>query len=163
MVELTAFVGANDIGKSTILEALDAFFNDTVDAQDVNTKTADKNSQSAASFSGLPDQINLDAQSTTTLVAEHLLNRDGKLEIYKTWRATATKAEVERFRRGRMRRRPMRRATSYSKKRDELRQIVDQEGIEANKNLIPDMRHAIYQHLEAQGRLNLQDRDVETC
>ena len=39
--DLTAFVGKNDIGKSTVLEALDIFFNDSkgvikLDKDDVN-------------------------------------------------------------------------------------------------------------------------------
>lgn len=42
--DLTAFVGKNDIGKSTILEALDVFFNEgkgvvKIDKDDIN-KTA---------------------------------------------------------------------------------------------------------------------------
>lgn len=43
--DLTVFVGKNDIGKSTILEALDIFFNDgkgtvKIDKTDVNVQEA---------------------------------------------------------------------------------------------------------------------------
>jgi len=35
--DLTCILGKNDVGKSTILEALDAFFNDNIDKGDLNT------------------------------------------------------------------------------------------------------------------------------
>jgi putative ATP-dependent endonuclease of OLD family len=81
--QLTAFVGQNDIGKSTILEALDAFFNDIVDAQDLNTASQSKKFTIGCTFSSLPYTINLDATSQTTLAGEYLINQDGKLEIHK--------------------------------------------------------------------------------
>ena len=87
--QLTALIGENDIGKSTVLEALDAFFNDVVDAQDVNTSVSDRRFMIGCVFSGLPETVNLDATSETTLADEFLLNGDGKLEIYKVWRSTA--------------------------------------------------------------------------
>ncbi len=159
--QLTALIGENDIGKSTVLEALDAFFNDVADAQDINTQLAGKHFTIGCVFSSLPDDINLDAQSRTTLADEYLLNREGRLEIYKVWKTTAAKAEVERiFARANAATAEDARDLLF-KKRDELREIVDREGIEANKNRNPDMRLAIYRHLEAQGRLVLADRDVD--
>ncbi len=41
--DLTAIIGKNDIGKSAILEAIDAFFNDSIDQSDLSTN-ADNNS-----------------------------------------------------------------------------------------------------------------------
>jgi putative ATP-dependent endonuclease of the OLD family len=159
--QLTAFIGENDIGKSTILEALDAFFNDNADPQDVNTLSAEKSFTIGCVFSDLPEQINLDANSQTTLADEYLLNSDGKLEIYKVWKATTIKAEVERI--FALANAPMAEEAQglLFKKRAELREIVNQKGIEANKNYNPDMRAKIYAHLEAQGLLALQDREVE--
>lgn len=60
---LTAFIGENDVGKSTVLEALDAFFNDVVDANDINTRADGGQFTIGCVFSDLPEQINLDAQS----------------------------------------------------------------------------------------------------
>ena len=46
--DLTAFVGKNDVGKSTILEALDVFFNDSkainkLEKQDLNVEAVRAN------------------------------------------------------------------------------------------------------------------------
>lgn len=157
---LTALIGENDVGKSTILEALDAFFNDVVDAHDMCT-LADSNSfKIGCIFSDLPEQINLDAQSQTTLKDEYLLNESGKLEIYKVWRTTATKSEVDSIF-------AWANAPAHElgqellfKKRDDLKRIVEEHKLEANKRKNPDMRLAIYRHLEAAGDLNLQMREV---
>lgn len=159
--QLTALIGANDIGKSTVLEALDAFFNDVADVQDKSTLNEGKEFTIGCVFSGLPATINLDAGAETTLSAEYLLNANDKLEIYKVWKCTATKAEVERiYARSRA---PGAAAANnlLFKKRDELRVIVDEMGLEANKARNPDMRAAIYGHLEAEGRLELQDQEID--
>lgn len=72
--DLTVFVGKNDIGKSTILEALDIFFNDgkgtvKIDKTDVNVKEAhDGNQESIISvcFGELPEKIVIDSVVETT-------------------------------------------------------------------------------------------------
>ncbi|MEX0923378.1 MAG: ATP-binding protein [Rhodovibrionaceae bacterium] len=158
---LTALIGENDVGKSSVLEALDAFFNDVVDAQDVNTRIEDGKFKVGCIFSDLPNQINLDAQSHTTLQDECLLNNSGNLEIYKIWRATSAKVEVESIY-------AWANAPTHElgrdllfKKRDELKEIVEANGLEADKRKNPDMRQAIYRHLEATNELNLQPREVE--
>lgn len=158
---LTAFIGQNDVGKSTILEALDAFFNDTVDVQDVNTRTGEGRFMIGCVFSDLPEQINVDSHSTTTLGDEYLLNADEKLELYKVWRTTATKAEVERIF-----------AKAYApsseeardllfRKRDELKDVIEEHRLEADKRKNPAMREAIYRHFETEGLLHLEEREVE--
>ena len=91
--EFTALVGKNDIGKSSIMEALDVFFNDgkgivKLDKEDVNVG-ARANHENEISiticFSELPDRIVIDATNETTLLGEHLLNEDGLLEITKKY------------------------------------------------------------------------------
>jgi putative ATP-dependent endonuclease of OLD family len=158
---LTAFIGKNDVGKSTVLEALDAFFNDVVDPQDLNTQSAAKKFSIGCIFSSLPENINLDATSDTTLSSEYLLNADGKLEIYKTWKATASKAELERVY-------VVASAPSAGivrdllfKKRDDLRELADELAVQANRNRNPDMRSAIYGHFAQQGQLALELREVD--
>lgn len=89
--KLTAFVGKNDIGKSTILEALDIFFNDSkgvikIDKDDVNKQALALNDTEtiiSVCFEELPANIIIDATNQTTLQAEYLLNLDGNLEIIK--------------------------------------------------------------------------------
>ena len=158
--QLTAFVGKNDVGKSTILEALDAFFNDEVDAQDVCTSVPSKKFTIGCVFSSVPEAINLDATATTTLSNEYLLNADLKLEVYKTWKCTASKADLERIYAVALSPTNGQAQDLLFKKRDELREIVDQLGVEANRNKNPDMRAAIYAHLGV-GNLGLQMREVD--
>ena len=90
---LTAFVGKNDIGKSSILEALDMFFNEgkgsvKFDKDDVNIDSRENQEKEiciTVCFSELPDNIIIDATNQTTLSAEYLLNEDGLLEVVKKY------------------------------------------------------------------------------
>lgn len=91
---LTAIVGKNDVGKSTILEALDIFFNDgggavKIDKNDVNIKSAankDFQSQISVCFSDLPSSIIIDQTNSTNLEAERMLNSDKMLEVVKKYK-----------------------------------------------------------------------------
>ena len=91
---LTAFIGKNDAGKSTVLEALEIFFNNSVvvcEKDDLNIYTNDNKIEISCIFTDLPNEIVIDAANPTTLSEEHLLNVDGKLEIKKIFSATAAK------------------------------------------------------------------------
>ena len=103
---LTAFVGKNDIGKSSILEALDIFFNEgkgvvKFDKDDVNKQASieggDSNTIISVCFDNLPNTIVIDSTNETTLQAEYLLNSDDLLEIikYPTAGTTADKVFVK--------------------------------------------------------------------
>ncbi|WP_346268562.1 ATP-binding protein [Burkholderia vietnamiensis] len=84
--DLTTFVGKNDIGKSSILEALEIFFNnDTVkiEQSDANIYSGDPFVSITCEFSDLPDKLTLDAGADTTLSDEHLLSTAGTLKIQK--------------------------------------------------------------------------------
>lgn len=86
--DLTAFIGKNDIGKSTILEAIEIFFNNSVvkiDPQDVCVNGSNKEVRIACEFSELSADVVLDTSSTTNLKDEHLLNKEGFLEIHKVF------------------------------------------------------------------------------
>jgi hypothetical protein len=86
--DLTSIIGCNDVGKSTIMEALGIFFEcDTVkiDAQDVNVSRVEEPCNVSCVFEGFPATLVIDAQAETTFAAEHLLNCDGQLEILKQW------------------------------------------------------------------------------
>ncbi|MDS4011642.1 MAG: ATP-binding protein [Defluviicoccus sp.] len=85
---LTAFIGVNDIGKSTILEALEIFFNSQqvkIDRNDLCVSAKDKFIIIGCVFSNLPKYIIIDATASTNLAREHLLNATGDLEIQKKW------------------------------------------------------------------------------
>lgn len=91
--DLTAFVGKNDIGKSTVLEALDIFFNDgkgviKIDKDDVNKQAlaeGDTETIISVCFDELPATIIIDSTNETTLQAEYLLNSNNQLEIIKKY------------------------------------------------------------------------------
>jgi predicted ATP-dependent endonuclease of OLD family len=90
---LTSFVGKNDIGKSTILEALDIFFNEgkgvvKLDKDDINKQAlADNDNEIVISvcLEELPTNIVIDSTNETTLQAEYLLNSNNQLEIIKKY------------------------------------------------------------------------------
>ncbi|MFA5586155.1 MAG: AAA family ATPase [Saccharofermentanales bacterium] len=68
--DITAFIGKNDVGKSTILEALEIFFNNTLiecERDDLNIFADDRLIEISCVFSQLPDRINIDSSVETTL------------------------------------------------------------------------------------------------
>ncbi|MGO2069502.1 ATP-binding protein [Glutamicibacter arilaitensis] len=96
--DLTTVVGRNDVGKSTILEALDIFFGGNVvkpEVSDKNVSTLDNYFQITCKFSDLPPQVVLDAQASTSLENEYLLDADGYLQLQKRWICTTAKPKEE--------------------------------------------------------------------
>ncbi|KAA0784667.1 hypothetical protein DN393_21820 [Bacillus sp. BPN334] len=86
--DLTTIVGKNDVGKSTVLEALEIFFNNStvkIDAKDYCVKTGDPNVLIGCVFSGFAEEIILDETAPTTFKDEFLLNEDGMLEVHKIY------------------------------------------------------------------------------
>lgn len=89
--DFTAFIGKNDAGKSTILDALNIFFgnhNAKIDKDDVNIhcrKGGNVETSISVRFSHLPEKVDLDAGFTTTLKDEYLVIADDRLEIVQTW------------------------------------------------------------------------------
>lgn len=86
--DLTTIVGKNDVGKSTVLEALEIFFNNStvkIDNKDFCVKTGDHNVLIGCVFSGFKDEIILDETATTTFKDEYLLNEEGLLEVHKKY------------------------------------------------------------------------------
>lgn len=100
--DLTAFVGKNDIGKSTVLEALDIFFNDgkgvmKIDKDDINKQalaSGDNEVIISVRFEELPTTIVIDSTNATTLQAEYLQNANGELEIIKKYPNAKTSPNV---------------------------------------------------------------------
>ncbi|MDP5208853.1 AAA family ATPase [Microbulbifer sp. 2205BS26-8] len=89
---LTAFIGKNDAGKSSVFEALEIFFNNKLvkcEKDDLNIEADNNRIEISCIFSELPDELIIDTDHLTTLADEYLLNSDGKLEIKKVFAATA--------------------------------------------------------------------------
>lgn len=91
--DLTVFLGKNDVGKSSVLEALDIFFNNgkgaiKLDKDDIN-KDAQVNGETevviSVCFTDLPQSIIIDRTNETSLEDEHMLNSDGNLEVIKKY------------------------------------------------------------------------------
>lgn len=95
---ITGITGRNDVGKSSILEALDIFFEGgtiTLDKDDFNVLAPDDPIEIRCVFIDLPTDILIDETNRTSLTAEHLLNERGELEIVKRYkRSTPNKPSV---------------------------------------------------------------------
>ena len=90
--DLTSIIGKNDIGKSTVLEALDCFFNDKIDQGDISIDATGNNVEVTCYFEGIPDQIILDTSVPTSPIEEGILNTDNQLEIKKVYTFGARKS-----------------------------------------------------------------------
>lgn len=162
--DLTVFVGKNDVGKSTVLEALDVFFNEgkgviKLDKEDINKQGfAEENSAIciAVVFEDFPTSLIIDSTNATTLQDEYLLNRQGKLEIVKTYpNAGKEKVSVKA-------RHPSNPACAdlLLKKQKDLQTIIKKDSIpcdDQKKNSV--MRKAIWQHFAED--LQLQDVEID--
>ena len=86
--ELTVLIGRNDAGKSTIMDALDVFFdNIKLDADDrCKHGPDDADISLTCEFDDLPSAIDLDAGNVTTLQAEYLVTDSGTLKITKVYK-----------------------------------------------------------------------------
>lgn len=85
---LTTIIGKNDIGKSTILEALEIFFNNDVvkiSQDDASIYSDSKKVSITCEFSSLPKKIILDSGTETTLKDEFLLTNNQTLKIKKVF------------------------------------------------------------------------------
>jgi len=84
--DMTAFIGKNDVGKSTVMDALDIFLNESVpDKHDATKDGNGKDLTIICEFSNLPGSVIIDDESPTSFQEEHLLNAEGRLEIHKTF------------------------------------------------------------------------------
>lgn len=159
--QLTGFIGRNDAGKSTILEALDIFFEGgtvKIESSDASKSGDAKNVRIGIVFSDLPPQIVLDSNALTTLGAEHLLNVDGDLEIIKVFNCGLVSPKATVFARAVH---PTADGAKdvLQKSQKDLRTIIKAKALETacNQAENPSMRQAIYGSV---GDLALQVTDV---
>lgn len=94
--EITALVGKNDSGKSTIMDALNLFLNEKNPDKDDASKDGDqKDLTIVCEFNDFPDEVILDDKSPTTFVNEYLLNAEARLEIHKCYRGDLQSPRLE--------------------------------------------------------------------
>lgn len=167
--DLTAIVGKNDIGKSTILEALYVFFHNgkeliKLDKDDINISERSNGNQDiriSVVFDSLPQKVVIDESNKTTLKDEYLLNKEGDLEVVKVFKnaSTTDKSIIVSIKANH--------PTNpdcydlLSKKQAELQKIVDQLGLSCeDKRKNASLRAAIWKHYEDEGALNLAESEI---
>lgn len=161
IVDFTVFVGKNDVGKSTILEALDIFFNDgqgtvKLDKDDLSKNCSAEDEILIGCIFDVSDMgIVIDDSYQTSLKKEYLLNRSGKLEILKRYKnggkpkafLVANHPTNEGF------------SDLLLKKQSELRAIVDTLKIsDVDKTKNAEMRTAIWRAIPT---LVLDEREID--
>lgn len=89
---LTVIVGRNDVGKSTLLDALEIFFNGgKPDSDDAHVDGHGQPTRISCQFDELPLEVVIDANAPTTLADEYLLGDAGELEIVKQYDLSAAR------------------------------------------------------------------------
>ncbi len=161
--DLTVFVGKNDIGKSTILEVLDIFFNENkgiikIDKDDINKTESEQGNREviiSVVFDDLPDTLTIDATNPTTLSDEYLLNSEGDLEIIKKYpNSGKEKVFIKAFH-------PTNPSCSdlLLKKNNELKKLLGDIACKAKtKNAV--IRKAIWEHFSDDLQLNNVEIDA---
>src|SRR5690606_14133192 len=165
MDDLLVLVGRNDIGKSTILEALDIFFNEgkgcvKIDKDDINKDCLAQGQdciEIGVEFTDLPADIVIDATNHTTLRDEYLLTSTGTLHVIKRY-PNAGKEKI--FIRANHPVNPEC-ADLLLKKNSDLKKILDDSGFDcADKTKNAELRKAIW---NGQPNLQLGDCEIEVA
>lgn len=161
---LNVLIGKNDIGKSSILEAIDIFFNGKPDTDDLSIGHNDSKIEITCLFNDLPDSLIIDDSVETSLQEEYLLNSDGKLEIKKVFpisRSGSISEEAvvicehpdhEEL------------IDLLSKKRTTLKLQFDELGIVSegvNRNRSKELRAAIRNHYFTEGNITLATKEIK--
>ncbi len=153
--DITTIIGKNDMGKSTILEALEIFFNNDVvkiAPDDANIESDDKKVSIICDFSELPDKLVLDSGAETTLSREYLEYAPGLLRIKKVYDCCKSKPSEEVYI---VAKHPTIEGASdlLKLKEKELQKIVKDKGLDSKLKGNPEMRKAIW---DSYDDLNLQ-------
>lgn len=156
---ITAFIGRNDVGKSSILDALNIFFeNAKMDKMDVNVRCradGDFISQIEVHFSDLPTEIDIDAGCKTDFAGEFLLSEDKMLVIVKKF-FDAGKART--YIRALHPTHP-KCANLLLKKNSDLKKIVDDNKLQCDHTKNSVMRKCIWKHCGDD--LQLEEQEIE--
>ena len=162
--DLTVFVGKNDVGKSTILEALDIFFNEgkgviKIEKSDVNISEAHEGNQDtiiSVCFKELPERVVIDTTVETSLQSEFMVNAEGYLEVIKKYKNGGTPKVFIKANHPTN----VNCAELLLKKNADLKRIIQTEGIECESLTVNAlMRAAIWNHYSEE--LQLQEIEID--
>ncbi len=162
--DLNVIIGKNDVGKSSILEALDIFFNGKPDKNDLCIENDNSRIEITCVFSDFPEQLILDDTNPTSLSDEYLLNSDNKLEIKKSFPVSASGSVSEEsviicdY--------PDNENLSdlLSKKRTTLQLQFDELGINpegVNRTKSKELRNAIRNHFYEEGQITTHQAEIK--
>lgn len=143
---LTTLIGKNDIGKSSILDALEIFFNnDTVkiESNDASILSDDKEVCITCEFDDLPDELTLDRTSLTTLAEEYLLSSNGTLVIRKVYDCSKSSISAEVYI---IANHPTTKGADklLELKENDLQDIIRKKGLDGPLKGMPSMRRTIW-------------------
>lgn len=160
--ELTAFIGKNDVGKSTILEALDIFFNNgknlcKLDKEDIHISKKSEITVIGVCFKNFPEKLVVDAAVETSLQSEYLLNNHGELEIQKVYKNGNTTAKdiyiMANFPKNTVCR------DLHSKSVAELKSLIDELQLDVtDRRTSSVMRKAIFESLT--GNIDFEEKSI---
>jgi len=157
--QLTTIIGKNDIGKSTILEALEIFFNNQtvkIDSSDININSRNKTVEITCEFTDYPSEISIDTSSPTTLKDEYLLSKDDTLIIKKRFDCGKKTPTSEIFI---IANHPTNKEVSnlLELKEKELQEIIKKKSLDSKLKGNPTMRKAIW---NSTGDLALKEVEI---
>ena len=158
--DLTTFVGKNDIGKSSILEALEIFFNNDTPGIEANDASVSGNEQKitiTCEFEDLPSSLSLDAGAETTLADEYLLTQEKTLKIQKIYDCSLKKITPPEVSIIAYHPTTQGVANLLELKEKDLQQIVTSKGINISLKGNPGMRQAIW---ETEPNLMLEEKPI---
>tara|TARA_R110001592_G_scaffold347361_1_gene640843 strand:- start:2004 stop:3827 length:1824 start_codon:yes stop_codon:yes gene_type:complete len=148
--DLTTFIGKNDIGKSTVLEALEIFFNNStvkMSQEDCNISSGSSTVFITCEFTNLPEKIILDSGYETSLKDEYLLTEQSTLKIKKVYDCSKKSPSCEVYI---IANHPT--ASNINNllelKEKDLQQIIKSEGIDCALKGNPLMRKSIWNNSE---------------
>lgn len=148
--DFTAFVGRNDVGKSTILEALDIFFEGgtvSLEKADLCKHADGSNIRIGCTFEVTNAEVVVDDSARTTLADEYLLNADGHLEIIKVWECAGAKPATTVLVRARH---PTAEGCGklLAAKNAELKKLVQARKLDCDLTSNPAMRRALWDSVD---------------
>lgn len=160
---LTTVIGKNDIGKSSILEALEIFFNNEtvkIDTSDVNIHSnGNKVITITCDFTKLPDKLVLDADAETSLADEFLTIADDTLRVCKKFDCGKSKISSEV---SIIAQHPVIDGVKclLGLKEADLKKLIRDNQINSLLNGNPTMRKNIWNHYDAANKLQEQEIPV---